>query len=160
VDGHHWDPSVVEEYRISHYSGPGGYRVGWSAPGASLNAAGLYGPYGIGSSEVVKALDLPIGAGATRRVAVIPTVSNSADLGVSLVGSNAADPATWARGRSSALLTSDAFTATTAVESFGYRNSGAADTFGLIVHTRNSASAQFYILVADTFIYMPLVFRQ
>jgi hypothetical protein len=160
ADGNHRDSSVVEQYRVSYWAGgSSGYSVSRSVLGLAIISPGLYGPYTMSSSEVVKAFDVWFTAGATRRIAVVPGPSNANDLGLALFKSDSGSSATWIKSRGTATVARDAYTTTTTVESLAYQNTGAADWLGLVVHGRNIASSQFYVLVMDYAVFLPMVTR-
>ena len=151
--------TTPEFYRVSNFTGNGGYNVNWSSQGLGLYSQGLYGPYNIGSLETVKVFDVYFNAGQSRQILVIPTASNGTDLGMALYQSNPADSSTWARRRSQAVAISDVSTANSAVEQVVFKNTLVTAWHGLVVFNNGGGSGQFYILVSDLKLYLPLIRR-
>jgi hypothetical protein len=159
VDGNHWSSADQEQYLVSRWTGDGGYRINWSNQGTALGP-GLYGPYTMGSSEVVKVFDVWFYANQPLRISVIPGGGNSADLGVKLFRSDSAAPTTWRQNREQALRTGDASTSPGATERVTYWNQGNPnDYLGLVVYSKSNAAAQYYIQVTDLRVYLPLIRR-
>ncbi|HTP10814.1 MAG TPA: S8 family serine peptidase, partial [Anaerolineae bacterium] len=76
VDGNHWPSANEEQYLVTNFDGDGGYRLNWSDQGITL-FPGLYGPFTMGSSEVVKVFDVWFYAGQPLGISVIPGGSNA-----------------------------------------------------------------------------------
>jgi hypothetical protein len=157
VDGNHRLSVLPEHYRVYRFAGSGGYDLSWSNLGISLLNPGLYGPYSMDSSEVVKVFDVRFTAGETRRISVIPT-SGTNDLAVELFRSDGGSPATWTQGRSESVASADAYGIGMDIERLKHTASS-SDWLGLVVFTRNQASASFYILVEDLKVFLPVVLK-
>ena len=159
VDGNHWPAADQEQYLVTNYAGDGGYRLSWSNQGTMLEP-GLYGPFTMGSYEVVNVFDVWIHANQPLQISVIPGGSNASDLGIKLFRSDSASSATWHQNRSEAIRTGDAFTSTNATESVTYWNQGNPnDYLGLVVYSKTNATAQYYVRVEDLRVFLPLLLR-
>jgi hypothetical protein len=159
VDGNHWPSANQEQYLVSNWAGDGGYRISWSNQGTAL-IPGLYGPYTMGSSEVVNVFDVWFYANQPLGISVIPGGGNGADLGVELFRSDSGSSGTWHQNRGEAIRTGDASTSPGATERVTYWNQGNPnDYLGLVVYSKSNATAQYYIQVADLRVYLPLIRR-
>jgi hypothetical protein len=160
VDGNHWSSSDPEQYVVDHFSGTGGYRLGWSNPGIILDTAGYYGPYTMDSDQVVKVFDARFSPGNTKRIMIIPEYNDS-DLGARLYRSNSADDSTWYQAKTDQVASADSSTSPNQTESFVYTYTGTSmDYLGLVVYSNDNAPASFYIYYAPDYpIYLPLVNR-
>lgn len=149
--------TTPEFYRVYNYSGSGGYNVSWSSPGFALLSQGTYGPYSVNSNETVKVFDVYFYSNQARQISIVPTGSNSTNLGVALYQSNPADSSTWARRRSQYVALSDASTSTSVAERIVFKNTLASAWHGLVVFNNSTASGQFYVVVNDLKLYLPLI---
>lgn len=160
VDGNHWPSANLEHYRVDHWSGTGGYKLSRSNQGVLIPGPGWYGPFSMGSVEVVKVFDVWFLPMKSKRIQIVPTGANAADLGVALFRSMPADSATWSQGRLAAQTTGDASTSASQIEEVKYLfPGGTTDFLGLVVYSKTSNPAQFYIYVSDLSVFIPLVGR-
>lgn len=161
VDGNHWPTGKAEHYLVYNYIGTGGYRVNWSNQGQLLAQPGRYGPFAMTSSEVVKIFDVWFKARQGLQIVLQPTGSNLADLGMQLFRSDGATAATWTKARGQSVAAIDQSPAPDAVERLSYKTDAvAADYLGLVVYSKTNAGAQFYLLVLETGMYLPVTLRQ
>lgn len=159
VDGNHWPAGNQEQYLVYNFQGDGGYRINWSNQGQLLAGPGLYGPFAMGSSEVVKVFDVYFRAHQELDISLIPAGGSQNDLGMELFRSVAATPATWTRARFTGVASADASTAPAAIEHLIYRSPATInDYLGLVVYGKQNLSAQFYVLVRVR-AFAPAVFK-
>jgi len=157
VDGNHWSSSAMEHYHVRHYSGSGGYDINWSNLGQGLFQPGVYGPFTISSSQVVKVFDVFFYANQPRQVTIIPAAANAADLAVELFKSSSGTPATHYSSRGYGVVLSDASTSPAYKEKISYESTE-SDWLGLVVFSKQSAYAQFYIYISHA-AYLPAIMR-
>lgn len=156
VDGNHRLSTLPEHYRVSHFSGTGGYTVGWANPGIALTTRGLYGPYTMSASEVVKVFDVRFGAGQGRRISIIPTTA--VDLGVELLRSQSPSAVIFRRGEG--VRYADAYGAVITPERLSYLHPAtASDWLGLVVFKKSSTAVTFYVEIKDLTVFLPLMLR-
>ena len=159
VDGNHWPSSDSEEYVVRNYSGDGGYRTTFSNPGIILSGTGFYGPYTMGSANVVMVFDAKFYADDIKRIMIIPD-NNYSDLGARLYRSYSSDPDSWTRNKSSSVATADTSTTPDSTESMIYSYDGTSmDYLGLVVYSKDYASARFYIYYGPNAAYLPLILK-
>jgi hypothetical protein len=164
VDGNHRPAGQPEYYVVDRFSGSGGYAASWSNGGTALAAAGLYGPYTMGSDEVVKTFDLLMSAGQVQEVSIVPA-SGGNDLAAALFRSDLGNSTTWTQGRSAAVATADVYGTGTGVERLTYTyNAGAFDYLGLVVYSKLRAPASFYVSLQMSAnlppsVYLPIVVK-
>ncbi len=150
VDGNHWPSANLEYYRVNQFAGSGGYRASRSNLGAALGNPGTYGPYSMGSDEVVKVFDVYFQARQGRRISIVPTGSNATDLAAALFRSTGGTSSTWAQGLSSAQKIANASATPSFTERLSYlHNQTAADWLGLVVYSNQNATGQFHIVIED-----------
>lgn len=150
VDGNHWPSSDLEYYRVNQYAGSGGYRASWSNLGVALFYPGTYGPYSMGSNEVVKIFDVHFAARQGRRISIVPTGGNATDLAAALFRSTGSTFSTWAQRLSSAQKIANASATPSFIERLSYlHNQTTYDWLGLVVYSNQNATGQFYITIED-----------
>ncbi len=144
---------------VKQYSGTGGsYPTEWASHTTDIDAPGTYGPYTMGSNDVVRIWDIYFDAGEEHRVVVRQT-SGSADLGVALVDSDPGTSSSFYQGRSQAVVDVD-INGSGSNEMLNYTNSGDADRMGLVVFNNSAASATFYLDVdTDGNVYLPIIIK-
>ncbi|MBI5033614.1 MAG: hypothetical protein HZB51_24100 [Chloroflexi bacterium] len=151
--------TTPEFYRINNFAGTDGYNINWSSQGIGIYTQGWYGPYNIGSSEAVKVFDVYFNANQARQISIVPTGSNNTNLGVALYQSNSADASTWTRRRAQYGAYSDASTSTSVTERIVFKNTLTGAWHGLVVFSNNNTSGQFYVVVNDLKLYLPLILK-
>lgn len=155
VDGNQWPSSKREYYRVKHYSGSGNYTANAANVIILPDAAGTYGPYSLDSSSSLIVADTYFDANSERRISLVPgTGAGTADMGIRLYQSDPANSATWSRGASSYVATSDSV-GLGLTERIRYRNSTTAgDYLGLAIYNKTiGTSPQFYLQVTPSAIF-------
>jgi hypothetical protein len=156
VDRNH-APSSNYYAEVTAYAGSGFYPIEWATHTADLYSRGRYGPYSMGSSDVVRVWDLHFEAGQHRTVRLEP-LSSDLDLAMALFDSDPSDDASWYQGRSQAVAVADA-NGSGGGEVLEYTNTGSTDWLGLIVYSKGGGTSADFQLFVDYTIYLPMALK-
>jgi hypothetical protein len=157
IDRNH-SPTGYYYSEVEAYLGSGFYPIEWATHTTDLYAAGRYGSYNMGSSNVVRVWDFYFAADQHRTVRIQP-LSSDLDLGLALFDSDPADSPSWYQGLSQAVAHVDD-NGVGEGETLEYTNTGDADWLGLIVYSKGGGSSADFHLLVDYQIYLPLVLKQ
>ncbi len=156
VDGNHWPSADPLHYRVSRFSGSGGYQFSSAKHGTLFGSisSGVYGPYTLNSIQSLFVADVWFEPNSMRRVRLIPAVGSNDDFGMALYRSTAGTASTWVRGRSQSAVQSDTG-GVGAGERFRYRYDGTAgDWLGLAVFNKTyNSAAEFRIEISPPSIF-------
>ncbi len=155
VDGNHKSYSEMEHYRVSRFSGTGGYDINWSNNEGVLTP-GTYGPFGQGGALPADVFDLYLPPG-TWYISIIPSVSNTTDLATFLYASTSGAPATYNRGLYGYSAASNVSTSTLTTETMVY-NAPGNDYYGLVITALTRGTSNYYIKI-DSRNFLPFIKR-
>jgi hypothetical protein len=145
IDGNH-APAGNYFTTVSRYTGTGNYNTEHATRTTDL-AEGIYGPYTLLTSQVVRVWDDLQYNGVRKYFALKPT-SGDADLGMALFGSDPATSSTWYLGRSQYAVQVDNPGA--GLNEFMNYQSAVDDWFGLVVWNNGATSNTTFNLYLDT----------
>ncbi len=145
LDGNH-APSGNYYSTVSTFSGTGNYTIEQATHTSDL-FEGIYGPYTLSASQVVRVWDDSVTNGLRKYYALRPT-SGDADLGMALFASDSASPTSWYKGRSQSAVSADS--AGAGGSEFMNYQSSVTDWFGLVVWNNSATVDTSYYLYVDS----------
>ncbi len=145
----------LETYR---FGGAGGnYPIEYASHTSDTAVeAGSYGPYTMGSNDILRIWDTWIAAGTFKCFRVDITAGNG-DLAVRLFKSDSATPASMFQGKSQAIRTVDSLGAG-GDESFCYASTS-SDWYGLVVDNKGQTTNTTFTLYVPYTMFLPLTRR-
>lgn len=146
IDGNH-APSANVYPEVSQLSGNGSYGIEWATSDDLVDADGIYGPYNMTSSQVVRVWNSWLTEGVRIYFALKP-ISGEADLGMALHDTDPASASSWYQGASQRVVAADSSGAG-GDEYMSYETTS-SDILGLVVWNNSASSTSSFYLYVDT----------